>query len=238
MSFNFVDSSTASTVLVSSRVYSTLKRDSASSSSSSLGSADDADAADIVRIQLPTEAVAVKMLLSTAGITVGDKSVPKEAFELVKFCNMLPLALSIAGQLVNELELEAASDWEGIVSIMKEEYADGAQQSVEDTVIRTSLNSISGSHTKNVKLLLSSLALTPEDTVVPLDMLALMFQAHVSTDEKPAPRPRIIMLRRFVIACRRIVHIIATQYSSEVHIFTQSICEDVQLFRRNVLSEQ
>ena len=48
----------------------------------------------------------------------------------------------------------------------------------------------------NVKLLLSSLALTPEDTVVPLDMLALMFQAHVSTDEKPAPRPRIIMLRR------------------------------------------
>ena len=179
-------------MLISSRVRGSLM--------GSTGSAKDLsgeDSAAIVQIELPTEEQAVQMLLSTAGMPV-DTSAPKEAVELVKFCNMLPLAISIAGQLVKDLELEAAEDWDGIVTLMKEEFADGSRKSVEDSVINTSLKSITGVHKDNVTSLFKCLALVPEDTIVPLDMLAMIFQAGCSTDEKPASRPRIIMIRRWL----------------------------------------
>ena len=166
----------------------------------STGSAKDLSGEDstaIVQIELPTEEQAVQMLLSTAGMPA-DTSAPKEAVELVKFCNMLPLAISIAGQLVKDLELEAAEDWDGIVTLMKEEFADGSRKSVEDSVINTSLKSITGVHKDNVTSLFKCLALVPEDTIVPLDMLAMIFQAGCSTDEKPASRPRIMMIRRWL----------------------------------------
>ena len=112
-------------MLISSRVRGSLM--------GSTGSAKDLSGEDstaIVQIELPTEEQAVQMLLSTAGMPV-DTSAPKEAVELVKFCNMLPLAISIAGQLVKDLELEAAEDWDGIVTLMKEEFADGSRKSVD-----------------------------------------------------------------------------------------------------------
>lgn len=64
--------------------------------------------------------------------------------------------------------------------------------------ILTSLNSISGAHKDNVKKLFKCLALLPEDTIAPLDILAMIFQASCSTAEKPAPRPRIMMIRRWL----------------------------------------
>ena len=139
----------------------------------------------------------MKMLLSTAGMSP-DQTAPKEALDLVKFCNKLPLAISIAGQLVKDLELEATADWDGIVSAMKEEFADGSRQSVEDTVILTSLKSITGTHKDNVITLFKCLALVPEDTVVPLDALAMIFEAGASTDEKPVKRPSILSIRRWL----------------------------------------
>ena len=179
-------------MLISSRVRGSLM--------GSTGSAKDLSGEDstaIVQIELPTEEQAVQMLLSTAGMPA-DTSAPKEAVELVKFCNMLPLAISIAGQLVKDLELEAAEDWDGIVTLMKEEFADGSRKSVEDSVINTSLKSITGVHKDNVTSLFKCLALVPEDTIVPLDMLAMIFQAGCSTDEKPASRPRIMVIRRWL----------------------------------------
>ena len=47
---------------------------------------------------------------------------------------MLPLAISIAGQLVKDLALDATEDWDGILTVLKDEFADGSQRSVEDTV--------------------------------------------------------------------------------------------------------
>jgi hypothetical protein len=186
---NFIDSATASKVLVSSRVHATLAAGGADSSTD--------DSSWIVQVQLPTEDQAVKMLLSTAGVSA-DQPAPPEARELVKFCNMLPLAISIAGQLVKDLELDASSDWDGIVALMKEEYADGSKRSVEDTVIMTSLKSITGTHQANITMLFKCLALVPEDTVVPLGILAMLFQAGASTKEKPVKRPSILMIRRWL----------------------------------------
>lgn len=183
---NFVDTSTASTVLVSSRVRATLESSLSSQVSTS-----------IVQIELPNEEQGVQMLLSTAGIST-DEPAPKEAVELVRFCRMLPLAISIAGQLVKDLELQAPEDWDGIVTLMKDEFADGSRQSVEDTVILTSLKSITGTHKDNVTSLFKCLAIVPEDTIVPLDMLAMIYQAGCSTDEKPVNRPKIIMIRRWL----------------------------------------
>jgi hypothetical protein len=186
---NFIDSATASKVLVSSRVHATLAAGGADSSTD--------DSSWIVQVQLPTEDQAVNMLLSTAGVSA-DQPAPPEARELVKFCNMLPLAISIAGQLVKDLELDASSDWDGIVALMKEEYADGSKRSVEDTVIMTSLKSITGTHQANITMLFKCLALVPEDTVVPLGILAMLFQAGASTKEKPVKRPSILMIRRWL----------------------------------------
>ena len=81
---------------------------------------------------------------------------------------------------------------------MKDEYADGSRRSVEDTVILTSLKSITGTHAENIMMLFKSLALCPEDTVVPLGMLAMLFQAGASTEAKPVKRPSILMIRRWL----------------------------------------
>ena len=187
-----MDQTTASKVLVSSRVRATLV--GATGSTKDLA-ADDSTV--VVQIALPDETQAVNMLLTTAGMKA-DQSAPKEALEIVKFCKMLPLAISIAGQLVKDLELDATEDWDGIVTVLKDEFADGSQRSVEETVIKTSLKSISGSHKENVTALFKCLALLPEDTIVPLDILAMLFEAGCSTEEKPVQKPRIMMIRRWL----------------------------------------
>jgi hypothetical protein len=90
---NFIDDTTGggSKVLVSSRVRGVL------------------EGADIVDVGLPTEDEAVEMLLSVAGLPLD--SVPPEARAVVKFCDRLPLALSIAGKLVHEMGV--VGDWCG-----------------------------------------------------------------------------------------------------------------------------
>lgn len=192
---NFVDPATASTVLVSSRVRSALVGNIDRSKD---GSASDGGSA-ITSIELPDEQQAVDMLFSTAGLTLNAGQLPpKEALEIVRFCKNLPLAIAIAGQLVKDLDLAAASDWDGILAVLKEDFADGTQQSVEESVIKTSLNSISGSQKEKITALFKCLALIPEDTAVPLDILAMIFQASCSTKESPAPRPRIMMIRRWL----------------------------------------
>ena len=62
----------------------------------------------------------------------------------------------------------------------------------------TSLKSITGSHKDNATALFKCLAIVPEDTVIPLDILALVFQAGCSTPETVAKRPRIMMMRRWL----------------------------------------
>jgi hypothetical protein len=187
---NCVDENTASKVLVSSRVRQVVK--------SNVGSSRDLAGDDnryIVQIEPPNDKSAVDMLLSTAGIASGTTP-PAEALQIVQFCKRLPLSISIAGKLLQDLEVDGADDWDGILEILKEEFDDN--RSVEESVITTSLKSITGSYKKNVTELFKYLAIIPEDTSAPLDILALVFQAGCSTADNRAKRPRIMMMRRWL----------------------------------------
>eukprot|EP01043_Picozoa_sp_COSAG02_P048239 COSAG02_NODE_4721_length_5052_cov_14.669695_3_plen_286_part_00 len=185
---NGIDRATASKVLVSSRVRAVLSNTTTTSGNDT----------HIVQVAVPDEESAVKMLLSTAGIAT-DAQAPGEALGIVKFCNLLPLAISIAGQLVKDLDLGATDDWDGILAVLKEEFDDGSKRTVEETVILTSLNAIDGRHKDNIAALFKCLALLPEDVAVPLDILAMMFQASCSTEEKSITRPKIMMIRRWLM---------------------------------------
>ncbi len=180
---NFIDVESGSKVLISSRVLNVLDGQSAESA--------------IVNIELPTEEDAVRMLRSTAGLPE-DGDVPAQARELVKFCKFLPLSISIAGKLVADLGIGLESDdWEGIVEMMREEFADETR-SVEESVIATSLNGIRGPHKDSVLHLFKSLALLGEDIVVPLPIVSMMYESIPRTDGSFMKRPTILMTRRWM----------------------------------------
>eukprot|EP01046_Picozoa_sp_COSAG06_P037122 COSAG06_NODE_4158_length_4512_cov_4.141400_6_plen_104_part_00 len=84
--FSFLDDTTGSKVLVSSRDRGLLEN------------------ADVIDVGLPTEDEAVQILLAVAGLPLDDAAAPAppQAQEVVKFCDRLPLALSIAGKLIKE----------------------------------------------------------------------------------------------------------------------------------------
>ena len=189
---NFVDDETRSKVLLSSRLRGII-----------LGGLADQQATTIVDISLPSEDDAVKMLLSTGGMPV-DQSVPSAAYELVKLCNRLPLAISIAGKLIKELEYADTDDkstmWADIVQVMKEEFE--SNKTVGETVISTSIKGLRGAQRENIVLLFKSLALIPEDTPCPLNIMAMIFEASCATtaDSVPATaaRPSIVSIRRWL----------------------------------------
>ena len=81
-----IDDTTSSRVLLSSRVRGLLERTD-----------------DIVDVGLPTEDEAVSMLLSTAGMKLD--TTPPEALAIVKFCNLLPLAIGIAVRLTASISI-------------------------------------------------------------------------------------------------------------------------------------
>jgi hypothetical protein len=144
----------------------------------------------------------VQMLLSTGGISA-DRAVPAEAFELVEFCNLLPLAISIAGKLISELELNTQdADWGDVVRIMRDEFAaNKSQQTVEEIVIATSLKGIHGAQAENIVSLFKALALIPEDTRCPLDVMAMVFEACTTVTgdcSEPVKRPSITSIRRWL----------------------------------------
>ena len=149
---NFIDKACGSKVLISSRVREVLKGSGSISAAAQ-------DTAVIVDIELPSADAAVQMLLSVAGLSMEGKPPPPQAHELVQFCKMLPLSISIAGKLVNDVGIEEVGDWDGIVELMKEEFA--GQRTVEDSVIAASMKSIHGSQKKSITHLFKSLALLP-----------------------------------------------------------------------------
>ena len=179
---NFIDDTTRSKVLVSSRNRSVF-----------------AEGAEIVDIGFPTEDEAVKMLLSVAELPL-DGDVPTEAIEIAKFCKHLPLALGIAGKLVHELEV--TDDWEGVLDLMREEFKDtGHDRSMEELtegIIRTSLNAIQGAHCDNILRLFNAFAIVPEDTRVPIEMIGMLFE--VESDTLLSKSPATLNLRRWLKA--------------------------------------
>eukprot|EP01045_Picozoa_sp_COSAG04_P015045 COSAG04_NODE_1165_length_7994_cov_50.104370_3_plen_574_part_00 len=173
---NFIDDTTRSKVLVSSRVRGVL------------------EGAEIVDVGLPTEEEAVQMLLAVAGLPL-DAAAPPEAHEVCKFCDRLPLALGIAGKLVHEMGV--TDDWDGVVELMQEEFSDSGQdRSMEERIIRTSLSAIKGPHRDKILRLFYALAIVPEDTRIPIELVAMLFEAE---SETPLPKPpSLLNIRRWL----------------------------------------
>ena len=83
---NFIDTSTASKVLITTRIRG-------------LGGASQVDLA------VPCEADSVQMLLSSAGLGHLDPA-PAEAAEVVQICGRLPLAVDLAGKMLRDLGVD------------------------------------------------------------------------------------------------------------------------------------
>ena len=191
---NMIDEGSGSKVLLSSRVRQVLEGSGTKDTH--------AEKTSIVDIELPSASDAVKMLLYAASLSAeGVVEAPQQAHELVQFCKMLPLSISIVGKLVKEfgLVLDNPDDWQDIVSVIKVEFAESdGQRTVEEAVIAASVNSISGTQKKNVMHLFKSLALLPEDTAVPLEIVSLMFQAVPGDDGATMKKPNLLNIRRWL----------------------------------------
>ena len=190
---NVVDESCGSKVLLSSRVRQVLNGTGANQSRAA--ASDSPGAPVIVNLQLPSEADGIRMLLSTADLPINGQP-PAQALELVQFCKLLPLSISIAGKLVKEFGVGEADDWDGIVELMKEEFAESGD--VAEAVISASIHSIHGSQKQNVMHLFKALALLPEDTMCPLEVVSLMCQAVPAEDGGKVKRPNVLNTRRWL----------------------------------------
>lgn len=174
----FLDPSTASRALISSRVRNTLGD------------------CEIVDVGLPSEDDALDIVMSAAGMPAGAKE-PTGARELVAICKRLPLTLGIAGRIAKEMGMGSQDDWNEVIELCREELqgTDHTQNEVGRMIV-TSLRSIQGPHAETTRTLLTALGLVPEDVSCPLDVLAWLYEAVVN--DPGSPVPTISQLRRMV----------------------------------------
>ena len=174
-----IDSNTPSKILVSSRVKEVV------------------EGGQLFNLELPTIEAATTMLLQTAGHTVAPGSQPpKEAAAVAKFCNRLPLMIGIAGKLIQNIAGDGGDDtsWDGIIELLKDELDDSEESnSVEQSVIRASLQSIAPNRREEAAQLLSAFALVPEDAVCPLGVLEMIYQAAAQVKTPSRQRLRVLL---------------------------------------------
>jgi hypothetical protein len=85
------------------------------------------------------------MLLNEAGFSILQNGAPpKEALEVVQFCNKLPLAIGIAGALLKNMSLDSTGDWSGVLTVLKEEFGEGG--TVRVFRLKFTLEDAIGSH--------------------------------------------------------------------------------------------
>ena len=174
-----IDSNTLSKILVSSRVKEVV------------------EGGQLFNLELPTIEAATTMLLHAAGHTLAPGSQPpKEAAAVAKFCGQLPLMIGIAGKLIKNIAGDGGDDtsWDGILELLKDELDDSeASNSVEQSVIRASLQSIALKRREEAAQLLSAFALVPEDAVCPLGILEMIYQAAAQVKQPSRQRLRFLL---------------------------------------------
>lgn len=170
--FNWIDPSTNSKVLISSRVRDVL------------------DGGKVIDVAAPSTADAVKMLLSVAGMDIEAFKGHKEVAHITELCKRLPLTIGVAGKLIRQLahgsSTPEASDWTDVVTLLEEELNEDGGSSIEESVIRVSIKAIPTKMRKQCTQLFVSFSLVPEDTAVPLAVLGMVFDAcgDLATDGK------------------------------------------------------
>jgi hypothetical protein len=162
--FTWIDQSTNSKVLISSRIRDVL------------------GGGQIIDVAVPSKSDAVKMLLSTAGIDVDGLQGREEVAHVAELCKRLPLTIGVAGKLIRQLAqghtMSEASDWAEVVALLEDEFKDpDGDLSIEESVIRASIKAIPTKIRNQVIRLFHGFALVPEDTLVPLPVLGMVFDA-------------------------------------------------------------
>jgi hypothetical protein len=163
-----VTDSTASRVLVTTRIKGLLP----------------AGSAEHVSIGLPSKEEALELLCRSAGVALSStQAPPREAAEVVELCGRLPLALDIAGRLVTDMGL-GADDWAGVPAMLKEEMAaaSGEETSLEYRIISTSMNAIPARDLQGCRDIFAVLATVAEDTHVPPRAFQIMLSAVSAQD--------------------------------------------------------
>jgi hypothetical protein len=127
--FKWIDQTTNSKILISSRVRNTL------------------DGGDVIDVAVPSKVDAVKMLLSTADMDIAALQSREEVVQIADLCKRLPLTIGVAGKLIKEVthghSMTEASDWADVVELLQSELNDPeGDSSIEESVIRASIKSI------------------------------------------------------------------------------------------------
>ena len=162
--FTWIDPSTNSKVLISSRVRDVL------------------EGGDVIDVSTPSLSDAVKMLLSTAGMELEALHNRDEVAHVAKLCKRLPLTIGVAGKLIRQLmqgsSTSEASDWADVVALLEDELKDPeGSLSVEEGVIRASIKAIPKKIRKQVTQLFYGFSLVPEDRQCPLPVIGMIFHA-------------------------------------------------------------
>eukprot|EP01043_Picozoa_sp_COSAG02_P063948 COSAG02_NODE_9206_length_2289_cov_1.807306_1_plen_144_part_00 len=89
------------------------------------------------------------------------------------------------------------NDWDGIIELLQEEFSDSGQnRSMEERIIRTSLGAIKGVHHDKILRLFNAFAVAPEDTRLPIEVVASLFEAESETPLAKAPS--LLNIRRWL----------------------------------------
>ena len=113
------------------------------------------------------------------------------------------------------------SAWSGVVEMLREQFEHGGQaRSIEDSVIFTSLNAITGAHRTSILALFRALALAPEDAFVPLEVLRLMYNAAQPTTDK-IPPPSLLNIRRWLKVLQGLSLVLGTIDRPSLHVSTR-----------------
>jgi hypothetical protein len=163
-----VTDSTASRLLVTTRIKGLLPEKSA----------------EHVSIGLPSKEEALQLLCCSAGVALSStQAPPRQAAEVVELCGRLPLALDIAGRLVTDMGL-GVEDWAGVPAMLKEEMAavSGEETSLEYRIISTSMNAIPARDLQGCCDIFAVLATVAEDTYVPPRAFQIMLSAISARD--------------------------------------------------------
>lgn len=146
---------------------------------------------------MPSETDAVNMLLNVAGLDQTANVPRKEAGMVVGICKRLPLTIGIAGKLIKQMALTGDDNWSGVIELLKKELAAKHEgESVEEGIIRASVKSVPRKIRKQVLQLFTAFALIPEDVVVPLEVIGMIYDA-CSGEGEEGSLPRL-QIRHFL----------------------------------------
>jgi len=138
---------------------------------------------------------ALKVLLSAGGVMHLLESPPTAAIEAVERCGRLPLALTVAGALIDELADVWTQAESGLLDYLDDEIGGS---SIEERVVAASLRVAPPEMRAGVQETAVLLSIFPEDQVVPVAALDAVSPLMLGVWDVGEERQRVRQLRRWL----------------------------------------